>query len=116
MPKNISITELSDLIKSGQAEIIDVREPDEYKLIRIKGAKLIPGSELAARQEEIDWQKPVVFYCRSGVRSRLAANFFARQGREAFNLSGGIKACYKDKSFDNLEIPAAVEAVNEYLG
>ena len=115
MPKDIFITELSDLIKSGQAEIIDVREPDEYKLIRIKGAKLIPGSELAARQEEIDWQKPVVFYCRSGVRSRLAANFFAREGKEADNLSGGIKACYKDKGFEGLEIAGDKDAVQGYL-
>ena len=115
MPKNISITELSDLIKSGQAEIIDVREPDEYEIIRIKEGKLIPGSELTARQGEINWQKTVVFYCRTGARSSLAANYFACQGREAFNLSGGIKAFYEDKSFGDLEILANAEEINRYL-
>ncbi|MFH0891532.1 MAG: rhodanese-like domain-containing protein [Candidatus Falkowbacteria bacterium] len=115
MPKDISTTEFNNLIKSGKAEIIDVREADEYALIRIKGAKLIPGSELSARQGEIDWQKPVVFYCRSGARSRLAVNFFARAGKDAFNLSGGIKAIYEDKDFDNLEIPEDEAVVRNYL-
>ena len=115
MPKDITTTELNNLIKADKAEIIDVREPDEYALAHIKNAKLIPGSELNTRQSEIDWEKQVVFYCRSGVRSRLAANFFAREGKEADNLSGGIKACYKDKGFEGLEIAGDKDAVQGYL-
>ena len=46
--------------------------------------------EVAAEAETIDREKPVVFYCRVGARSAMAAEAFAASGWDAYNLSGGI--------------------------
>lgn len=50
-------------------ELIDVREQQEYDMIRIPGAKLIPLSVFASRASEIDYGRPVYIFCRTGTRS-----------------------------------------------
>lgn len=99
---------MRELIKSGKdkLEIIDVREPEEYKAIRIKGSKLIPLNELPDRMGEIDWDKEVVFICRSGSRSNMAASLFAGS-KDIKNLQYGIYEYYKDGG-ENLEIDSGL--------
>ncbi|MCL5004470.1 MAG: rhodanese-like domain-containing protein [Patescibacteria group bacterium] len=94
MVKNISAEELRELIKSkgGDIEIIDVRQPEEYEESHIEGAKLIPLGELSERINEIDWNKEIIFMCRSGARSAVAANIAASLNKDCFNLEGGILA------------------------
>ena len=94
MIKNISVEELCELIKTRleDIEIIDVRQPEEYEKSHIEGAKLIPLGELSERINEIDWDKEVVFMCRSGVRSEAAANITTSLNKDCFNLEGGILA------------------------
>jgi len=100
----------------GGIEFIDVREADEFKLIHIKNAKLIMGSTLAARLDEIDWTKKVIFYCRSGARSRLAANFAVNKtGRDAYNLEGGIAALYPMTENENFETSGNKEELKNYI-
>ena len=74
----------------GELEIVDVREKDEYDLIRIKNSKLIPLSEIGGRIAEIDWNKKVILVCRSGSRSNYVAQALAASGKETINLTGGI--------------------------
>lgn len=76
-------------------EIIDVREPAEHQQIRIKGSRLIPMQSLMGRLHEIDWNKEVVFVCRSGSRSGMMANMAAAQGKKVKNLRSGILECYQ---------------------
>ncbi len=71
-------------------EIVDVREEDEAELIRVKGSKLIPMGELMNRLNEIDWNKKVVFICRSGSRSGYMAQIMEQVGKDVINLAGGI--------------------------
>ena len=71
-------------------EIIDVRDSDEHDLIKIKGSKHIPIPELMDRLEEIDWDKKVVFVCRSGSRSGYVAQSLAGAGKNVLNLEGGV--------------------------
>ena len=103
--KDIKAADLRKLIadKKERLEMIDVREPEEYKTIHIKGSKLIPMNELAKRISEIDWSKEVVFICRSGSRSRLMADLVGA-GREVGNLQYGIYECFIDGKGKNLEI------------
>lgn len=89
-------TELSperaaELVADG-AQLIDVRQEYEWDEGRIEGATHIPLEELPARAESIDRERPIVFQCRSGNRSALAAQVFGESGYEAFNLSGGLLA------------------------
>ncbi|HTS85997.1 MAG TPA: rhodanese-like domain-containing protein [Usitatibacter sp.] len=75
------------------AEVIDVREPDEWdgSLGHIPGSKLIPLGLLAARAEEIGRTRPVVLACRSGARSAQAVVILQRLGfRNVVNLAGGL--------------------------
>lgn len=103
--KEINAPDLRDLIrtKRDKLEIIDVREPEEYAELHIKGSKLIPMSEISRRFSEIDWSKEVVFVCRSGSRSRLAASIATLSGREVNNLENGIFECQADGKGEFLE-------------
>lgn len=71
-------------------EIIDVREPEEADIVRVKNSKLIPMGELMNRLSEIDWNKKIVFICRSGSRSGYMAQMLEQSGKDVINLDGGI--------------------------
>lgn len=104
--KNISADELKNLIKNNRdkIEIIDVRQPEESEIIRIKNSKLIPLNELQARINEIDWGKEVIFICRSGSRSGMIASILSNTGKDVSKLARGIYECYADGKGENLEI------------
>lgn len=76
----------------GDAQLVDVREPYEWAAGRIAGARHIEMGDLAAAAASLDRERPVVFYCRVGARSGMAAQAFRRAGYEAYNLAGGLEA------------------------
>ena len=88
--------EVSDLIDAGDVQLVDVREPYEHEAGRIAGDVHIELERLSGEAGTIDRDRPVVFYCRSGSRSDLAAQAFGASGYEAHNLSGGLKAWVAD--------------------
>ncbi|MEO6988434.1 MAG: rhodanese-like domain-containing protein [Aquihabitans sp.] len=71
------------------APVIDVREPEEYVEGHVSGAALIPMATVPERVAEIITDGPVLIICRSGARSRSAAEFLRTQGIDAMNVSGG---------------------------
>lgn len=71
-------------------EIVDIREPEEYDLVRIKNSKLIPFSQLRGRMDEINWNKRVVIVCRSGSRSGYVSQILSQSGKDVLNLARGI--------------------------
>jgi adenylyltransferase/sulfurtransferase len=77
---------------SGEAiQLIDVREPHEWEIARIDGARLIPLHRLDAALDEIDRNTPVAVYCKGGTRSALAARDLIDAGvRTVWSVSGGI--------------------------
>lgn len=81
----------AELIEAG-GDVIDVRRPEEWDAGRIAGARHIEINELAGEAESIARDRPVVFCCRSGSRSALAAAAFRQAGWDAFNLDGGLEA------------------------
>lgn len=73
--------------------LLDVREPYEYKLCHIEGAKLIPLGQLPGRLSELDKEDDIVVYCHIGERSASATRLLRSSGfRRVRNLKGGIKA------------------------
>ena len=70
--------------------LIDVREPYEWQIGRIPGARLIPLGELPGQLTSLDGATDVVVYCRSGVRSADAARQLRAAGFRVANLAGGI--------------------------
>ena len=63
-----------------KAQLIDVREPNEYEAGHILGARNIPVSQLKTRLKEIRPDKPVYLYCQSGLRSGRAAQILYKKG------------------------------------
>lgn len=75
-----------------KAQLIDVREPNEYNAGHILGARNIPLSQLKMRLKEIRPDKPVYLYCQSGIRSGRAAQLLYRKGyKDLSHLEGGFK-------------------------
>jgi rhodanese-related sulfurtransferase len=73
-------------------QLIDVREAYEWDAGRLAGARHIELGNVAAEADTIDRETPVVFYCRSGARSGMAADAFRRAGYDARSLEGGLLA------------------------
>jgi rhodanese-related sulfurtransferase len=80
-----------ELIDAG-AVLIDVRRPYEYEGGRLAGSRNIEMNELSAAADSIPRDRSVLFYCRSGNRSGMAAQAFREAGYDAYNLAGGIEA------------------------
>jgi molybdopterin/thiamine biosynthesis adenylyltransferase/rhodanese-related sulfurtransferase/molybdopterin converting factor small subunit len=73
--------------------LLDVREPHEYLICNIPGAKLIPLGELPKRVNELDTAVDIVVHCKSGMRSAKACDFLRQSGfRKVRNMTGGILA------------------------
>lgn len=89
----ISVTELAALRDAGaNILILDVRNPDEYKVCNLAG-HLIPLSELPARYQELDPAQHIVVHCHAGGRSRRATEFLLQhEFKNVCNLRGGITA------------------------
>jgi rhodanese-related sulfurtransferase len=83
---------VADMLKSGEAQVIDVREPYEHEAGRIAGVRHIELEHLAFSADQIDKDKAVVFHCRVGRRSALATEAFLASGYDAYNMAGGITA------------------------
>jgi hydroxyacylglutathione hydrolase/adenylyltransferase/sulfurtransferase len=81
----------AELLADG-AQMIDVRETYERDAGYIAGSRHIELERLAAAAETVDRAKPVVFQCRLGTRSAMAASAFRTAGYEAYNMRGGILA------------------------
>ncbi len=90
----MSTHELKRKMNAGEPfKLIDVREPFEYEIARIDGAKLIPLGEITERLDELEREQPIVIHCHSGKRSAQAARLLLQRGfTKVYNLEGGIDA------------------------
>jgi len=90
----ITVKQLADrLNRKDKFVLIDVREPNEWDIARIPGAKLLPLSEIAERANELDTADDIVVHCKSGVRSQKAIGVLKQLGfRRLTNVKGGILA------------------------
>ncbi len=87
----VDAARVGELIAAG-AFVVDVRRAYEWEAGRIPGAAHIEINDLASSAESVPRDRPVVFYCRTGGRSELAAAAFRESGWEAYCLEGGIAA------------------------
>jgi len=92
--KNINSKEFKEMLDENpeDLEIIDVREPAEHTMVKIRNSKLIPLSTIPMRINEIDWSKRVVLVCKSGARSSHIARLLSNAGKNVHNLVSGIDA------------------------
>ena len=78
------------MAQEGGPQVVDVREPYEREAGHIEGSVHIALTELPARAGELERERPVLFYCRVGARSDMAAQAFRASGFQAHSLRGGL--------------------------
>jgi len=88
----ISPQETQRRLDAGEIQLIDVREQYEWDAGHIPGVRHIEIERLSSQAPSIDKDVPVVFHCRAGVRSLMAAQAFRRAGYDAWSMEGGIVA------------------------
>ena len=92
----ITAAELKALLESGKPiELIDVREPAEWEIVSIPGAKLVPkdqilrGDALASLPQD----RQIVMYCKTGIRSAETLAAVKNAGfADAVHVQGGVTA------------------------
>jgi sulfur-carrier protein adenylyltransferase/sulfurtransferase len=73
--------------------LVDVREPAEWDIVRIPGAVLIPKAELPSRLAELPQDRPVIAYCKTGIRSAESLALLKDAGfSDAKHVQGGVTA------------------------
>jgi adenylyltransferase/sulfurtransferase len=84
--------ELAARLERGDPiDLIDVREPYEYRIARLPGARLVPLRAFGEAVPSLDRDRDIVIHCHHGMRSAAAVEFLQTQGfRRVWNLAGGI--------------------------
>jgi rhodanese-related sulfurtransferase len=72
-------------------QLIDVRESYEREAGHIEGTRHIALVELSSQAAAVERDRPVVFYCRVGSRSTMAAQAFRAAGFDAYSMRGGLQ-------------------------
>jgi adenylyltransferase/sulfurtransferase len=80
------------LARGDEVDVIDVREPHEWEIARIPGARLVPLGTLAEVLPTLDPEREVVVHCKGGSRSAKAVRQMQAAGfQRVWNLAGGIQ-------------------------
>lgn len=86
--------EASRLAKTEEAILIDVREPEEYAIAHIDGARLIPMQTIPAELQKLEGladEATLLILCHHGVRSLQVAAWLRERGIEnCASITGGI--------------------------
>jgi rhodanese-related sulfurtransferase len=77
-------------IADGTAVVIDVREGYERDAGHADGTQHIPVTELSAQAGTLDKDRTIVFVCRVGGRSMMAAQALRASGYDAWSMAGGM--------------------------
>jgi hydroxyacylglutathione hydrolase/adenylyltransferase/sulfurtransferase len=78
------------LASGADVQAVDVREPYEREAGHIAGTLHLELVRLSEQAGSLDRERPVVFYCRVGSRSQMAAQAFRAAGFEAYSMAGGL--------------------------
>lgn len=88
----VDVEEAARRFGSGEATLLDVREPSELAIAAVEGALHVPMRQVPARLQDIPKDRPVLVLCHHGGRSQVVADWLAAKGYRAENVAGGIDA------------------------
>jgi len=94
-PDEVTVQELQRVLDNPQLgiQVLDVREPEEYKIAHLNGTRLVPLSTLAQRFAELNPTQSYYIHCKAGGRSLKALQFLREQGFQHLkSVKGGITA------------------------
>jgi hydroxyacylglutathione hydrolase/adenylyltransferase/sulfurtransferase len=87
----VSPEDTANALGDGSAQVVDVREQDEWDEGRIEGTIHIPMDRLSTERDKVSRDRPVIFHCRVGGRSLMAAQAYRGAGYDAYSMAGGIQ-------------------------
>lgn len=90
LPLEVSPARAEAALAAGEVALLDVRQASEHAAGRIAGTAHVPLAELARAAAILPDDRPVVVYCRAGVRSKLAAEALRVDGIHATSMEGGL--------------------------
>lgn len=102
--KTLQAPQALELLEAGQAQVVDIRDPQSYQAGHIKGAVRLDNDNLRQFLDQQDKQKPLIVCCYHGISSQNAAQFLAEQGfAEVYSLDGGFEY-WKEAQPDACEV------------
>ena len=87
----VSTESTAEALADESAQIVDVREDYEREAGYVDGSRHIQLAQLASGAAELDPERPVIFVCRVGGRSLMAAQALRASGFEAYSMRGGLQ-------------------------
>src|SRR5690349_12140517 len=94
-PDEVTVQDLKKALENPSLgiHVLDVREPDEYRIAHIEGVPLLPLSQLGERFRELNPDQAYYLHCKMGGRSMRALEFLRQQGfKNLKSVKGGITA------------------------
>lgn len=90
--KSVNATEFAKIIAGGNVQIVDVRTAEEFAGGHLENAQNmdVKSENFEKKTSTLSKDKTVVVYCRSGARSKVAAQKLAEKGYTVIELDGGI--------------------------
>ena len=86
----VKVLELKKMLQNNEVVLLDVREPYEIEICKVKGSLFIPMNEILQNIEQLDKEKRYAVICHSGVRSLYVSNYLDSLGYSTLNVTGGI--------------------------
>ncbi|MFQ6012387.1 MAG: molybdopterin-synthase adenylyltransferase MoeB [Thermoplasmata archaeon] len=89
----LDVGEAAEMVESGNAMLLDVREPVEWQIAHIEGARLMPVGEVPYKVGELSTADNIIVHCHTGARSAHITQFLRELGfTRVWNMAGGIDA------------------------
>lgn len=80
-----------EALAEGKAILVDVREGYEWEAGRVEGARHVELERLASESDSLPKDTTIIFNCRLGARSAMAAQAFRGAGFDAWSMAGGLQ-------------------------
>ena len=93
----VSPEDTAGALADGSAQVVDCREQYEWDEGRIEGTIHIPMDRLSSWRDQVATDKPVIFHCRLGGRSMMAAQAFRGVGIDSYSMAGGLQRWVEEK-------------------
>lgn len=99
---SVSARRLEELLQQRAAgvldfDLIDVREPGEYDIVRIEGSTLLPQNRILTGETTLDPHREMYVHCKAGSRSANVVRYLREQGAgKVYNVDGGILEWVRD--------------------
>jgi len=91
--KRVDVHEAKEMIDAGNVQVIDAREPWEHAEGHVPGSVRIQHMAVLVQADKLARDRPILFICKSGARSAVAAEFAASLGiTDLYNVDGGHEA------------------------